>query len=136
VLASHPSILVDGAHNPHGAQALARSLSQFFSFDPLVCVLGVLQEKALTGIVEHLDAVVDRFVVTQSLSDRALSPEDVAEVVARIAGPDRVIIAQRVAEAIAGAVGLAGRDGGVIITGSITLVAEATDVVAKRSEET
>lgn len=135
VLATHPTILVDGAHNPHGAQALARSLSQFFSFDPLVCVLGVLREKDLTGIVEHLDAVVDSFVVTQSLSDRSFSPEDVAEVVSRIAGPDRVIVARSVAEAIAGAVDLAGPDGGVIITGSITLVAEAIDVVAPRSDE-
>jgi dihydrofolate synthase/folylpolyglutamate synthase len=130
VLATGPSILVDGAHNPHGAQALARSLTQFFSFDPLIAVLGVLQEKDVTGIVEHLDAVVDRFVITQSQSDRALAPHDVAEIVSRVAGPDRTILAESVDMAIAHAVELAGPDGGVIITGSITLVAEATDVVS------
>ena len=134
VLSHHPTILVDGAHNPHGAQALARSLTQFFSFDPLIAVLGVLQEKDVTGIVEHLDAVVDRFVITQSRSDRAFAPEDLAEVVSRIAGPDRIILAPQVDAAIEAAVGLAGSDGGVIVTGSITLVAEATDVVAQRSE--
>ena len=134
VLAHHPTILVDGAHNPHGAQALAGSLTQFFSFDPLIAVLGVLQEKDVTGIVEHLDAVVDRFVITQSRSDRAFAPEDLAEVVSRIAGPDRIILAPHVDAAIEAAVALAGGDGGVIVTGSITLVAEATDVVARRSE--
>jgi dihydrofolate synthase / folylpolyglutamate synthase len=136
VLDRHPTILVDGAHNPHGAQALARSLTQFFAFDPLIAVLGVLQEKDVTGIVEHLDAVVDRFVITQSRSDRAFAPEDLAEVVSRIAGPDRIILAPHVDAAIDAAVQLAGSDGGVIVTGSITLVAEATDVVAKRSEGT
>ena len=134
VLGHHPTILVDGAHNPHGAQALARSLTQFFAFDPLVAVLGVLQEKDVTGIVENLDAVVDRFVITQSRSDRAFSPEDLAELVSRIAGPERIILAPDVDAAIEAATQLAGADGGVIVTGSITLVAEATDVVARRSE--
>lgn len=134
VLAHHPTILVDGAHNPHGAQALARSLTQFFSFDPLIAVLGVLQEKDVTGIVEHLDAVVDRFVITQSRSDRAFDPEDLAEVVSRIAGPDRIILAPHVDAAIEAAVEMAGDSGGIIVTGSITLVAEASDVVATRNE--
>jgi dihydrofolate synthase / folylpolyglutamate synthase len=134
VLAHHPTILVDGAHNPHGAQALAQSLTQFFAFEPLIAVLGVLQEKDVTGIVEHLDAVVDRFVITQSRSDRAFAPEDLAELVSRIAGPDRIILAPHVDAAIEVAVQMAGSDGGVIVTGSITLVAEAIDVVASRNE--
>ncbi len=133
VLAHQPTILVDGAHNPHGAQALARSLTQFFAFDPLIAVLGVLQEKDVTGIVEHLDAVVDKFVITQSRSDRAFAPEDLAELVSRIAGPDRIILAPHVDAAIEAAVQLAGSSGGVVVTGSITLVAEATDVVAERN---
>jgi dihydrofolate synthase/folylpolyglutamate synthase len=134
VLGRHPTILVDGAHNPHGAQALARSVAQFFAFEPLIAVLGVLKEKDVTGIVEHLDAVVDRFVITQSRSDRAFAPEDLAEVVSRIAGPDRIILAPDVDAAIELALQMAGGEGGVLITGSITLVAEATDVVARRSE--
>ncbi len=135
VLAHQPTILVDGAHNPHGAAALSRSLAQFFTFDPLIAVLGVLQEKDVTGIVEHLDAIVDRFVVTQSRSDRAFAPEDLAELVARIASPERVVLAPAVADAIEAAIELAGPDGGVIVTGSITLVAEATDVVKSRDGE-
>ena len=134
VLDHHPAIIVDGAHNPHGAAALARGLTQYFSFDTLVCVLGVLREKDLTGIVEHLDAVVDRFVVTQSRSDRAFPPEDVAAVVSRIAGADRTILAPSVSEAIDAARALAGSDGGIIITGSITLVAEAMDAVTAKGE--
>ena len=129
VLGTRPTVIVDGAHNPHGASALARSLTQFFSFDPLIAVLGVLHEKDVTGIVEHLDHVVDRFVVTQSRSDRAFSASDLAELVARVAGPDRVVLAPGVAEAIAIARELAGSDGGVIVTGSITLVAEASDAM-------
>lgn len=134
VLAHRPTVIVDGAHNPHGAAALARGLTQYFSFDPLICVLGVLREKDLTGIVEHLDAVVDRFIVTQSTSDRAFPPEDVADVVSRIAGADRTLLAPTVSDAIDAARALAGSDGGIVITGSITLVAEAMDAVTGRGE--
>jgi dihydrofolate synthase/folylpolyglutamate synthase len=135
VISRQPTVLVDGAHNPHGAAALAGSLTQFFAFEPLICVLGVLREKDLTGIVEHLDAVVGRFVVTQSRSDRAFAPEDVAAVVSRIAGVDRTILAPNVSDALEAARALAGVDGGIVVTGSLTLVAEAMDTVSPSEGE-
>ncbi len=127
IIGSHPTILVDAAHNPHGAESLTRALMTSFSFDKVICVLGILQEKDVVGIVEALDPVVDHFVVTQSQSDRALSVADLADTVAEIAGPDRVDARPTSDEAMARALDLAGTEGGVVVTGSITLVAEVVE---------
>lgn len=127
VIGSHPTVIVDAAHNPHGAEALSGALMTSFAFDRLICVVGVLAEKDVTGIIEALDPVVDHFVVTQSQSDRALSVADLADVIEAIAGPDRVDARPDSAQAMARALDLAGVDGGVIVTGSITLVAEVLD---------
>lgn len=129
VIGHHPTILVDAAHNPHGAEALTRALMTSFSFDRLVCVIGVLAEKDVVGIVEALDPVVDHFVVTQSISDRAISVAELAEAIAHIAGPDRVDSRGSSDQALQRALDLAGAEGGVLVTGSITLIAEVTEAV-------
>jgi dihydrofolate synthase/folylpolyglutamate synthase len=125
-VSANPAVIVDAAHNPHGAEALTGAIMTSFSFDRLVCVIGILQEKDVVGIVEALDPVVDHFVVTQSQSDRAISVDDLADAVAAIAGPDRVDSRPNSEHALSRAEDLAGPEGGVLVTGSITLVAEVT----------
>ena len=68
--------------------------------------------------------MVDHFVVTQSQSDRAISVSDLADAVSAIAGPDRVDSRANVESALERAKEISGVDGGVIITGSITLIGE------------
>jgi dihydrofolate synthase/folylpolyglutamate synthase len=127
IISRNPTVIVDAAHNPHGAEALTRALMTSFSFDRLICVVGVLAGKDVVGIIEALDPVVNHFVVTQSQSDRAISVADLADAVSAIAGPDRVDSRAISDDALARALDLAGSDGGVIVTGSITLVAEVTE---------
>jgi len=127
VISANPTVILDAAHNPHGAEALTRALMTSFAFDRLVCVIGILQEKDVAGIVEALDPVVDTFVVTQSQSDRAIGVDDLADTIAAIAGPDRVDSRATSEEALAFAEDLAGAEGGVIVTGSVTLIAEVAE---------
>jgi len=124
VIDHQPTVIIDAAHNPHGAEALCRALMGSFAFPRLVCVVGILQEKDVIGIIEALDPVVDHFVVTQSQSDRAISVSDLADAVSAIAGPDRVDSRANVESALERAKEICGVDGGVIITGSITLIGE------------
>ena len=98
-----------------------------FAFDRLICVVGVLSDKDVVGIIEALDPVVDHFVVTQSQSDRAIDVSVLADVVEAIAGPDRVDARPHSEAALARAHELAGADGGILVTGPITLVAEVTE---------
>lgn len=127
VVSHQPTVIIDAAHNPHGAESLARALMQSFQFETLVVVLGVLRDKDARGIVEALDPLADMFVVTQSESDRAVPAEDLAEAVLPVAGPDRTSWRENVVEAIELAQRQAGPDGGVVVTGSVTLIAEALE---------
>ncbi len=134
VIAHQPSVIIDAAHNPAGAESLARALLQSFQFETLVVVLGVLSDKDAHGIVEALDPLADLVVVTQSQSDRAVRAEDLAVTVQAVAGPDRTSWRESVAEAMELARAQAGPEGGVVVTGSITLIAEARQWVEHREQ--
>ena len=131
-LASDPPVVVDAAHNPHGAAALARAITSTLPFTRAWCVIGVLGDKDALGIVEGLDASVEGFIVTQSASDRALAAEELAETVARVAGPDRVRVEENLSAAIDAARRSCEPGDAVIVTGSITLVG---DTIALAEEE-
>ena len=120
-----PSVLVDAAHNPHGAQALGRALMDSFAFDSITAIVGVLADKDDRGIIEALDPIVDRFIVTRSDSVRAVAADDLAETVTAVAGPDRVRIEPELAVALAEARDEAGPNDAILVTGSITLVGQA-----------
>ncbi|MBX9719296.1 MAG: dihydrofolate synthase, partial [Microbacteriaceae bacterium] len=120
-----PSVLVDAAHNPHGAEALGRALMDSFAFDSITAIVGVLADKDDRGIIEALDPIVDRFIVTRSNSARAVAADDLAETVTAVAGPDRVRIEPELAVALAEARDEAGPNDAILVTGSITLVGQA-----------
>jgi dihydrofolate synthase/folylpolyglutamate synthase len=129
VVRTSPLVVVDAAHNPHGAAALGDALEESFVVDPLVAVVGILADKDAEGILAALEPVASRVVVTASLSPRALDPETLGAVAAAVFGDERVDVVPHLPDAIDRAVALAEADpdarGGVVVTGSITLVAEA-----------
>ncbi|MDE0573445.1 Mur ligase family protein [Demequina sp. B12] len=137
VISAAPTVVVDAAHNPHGVQALAGSLHESFGFDSVVGVVAVLADKDWAGILDGLEPVVDRVVVTQTDSPRATPVEELASAAREVWGPDRVTVASTVAEALGVATAMAraaGPESGVLVAGSITLVAAARKVVAREHE--
>ncbi|HEY6796002.1 MAG TPA: folylpolyglutamate synthase/dihydrofolate synthase family protein, partial [Kineosporiaceae bacterium] len=136
VVRRSPLVLVDAAHNPAGALALAEGVRDAFTFTKLVGVVGVLSDKDHVGILEALEPILDEVVVTRSSSPRSTLPEDLLESASDVFGEHRVTIAQRLDEAIDVAVTLAEEDGrpgsGVLVTGSVTLVADARTLLGAR----
>jgi dihydrofolate synthase/folylpolyglutamate synthase len=122
-----PTVVLDGAHNPGGAQALAAALRGEFVFPRRVLVLGVLGDKDVEAICEQLVPAVDEVVVTEPPSSRAADPERVAKA-ARGAG-GTVQVAEDVAAAVALASELAGDAGAVVVTGSLYTVGAARDAL-------
>ena len=124
-----PLILVDAAHNPHGIDALVAALGEGFSFSSLVGIVGILNDKDADGILGGLEPVLDHVVITEVGSPRTLSAEDLARIARGIFGEDRVTIEAKLPNAIDAATGIAEREtdlgAGVIIVGSVLLVAEA-----------
>jgi dihydrofolate synthase/folylpolyglutamate synthase len=127
VVGVDPTVIVDAAHNPHGAAALAAALGTYFTFDEIVVVLGVLQDKDAAGIVAALAPVAARFNVTQSQSERAVPYDQLAELVVEHAGQDATYQFETFEHAVADARAWAAESDrrAVLVTGSITLVGEA-----------
>jgi dihydrofolate synthase/folylpolyglutamate synthase len=129
VVRTSPMILVDAAHNPHGIDALAGALAESFAFSRLVGVVGVLADKDAEGILAGLEGFLDYVVVTQSSSPRAIAAEELAELATAAFGEDRVSVAASLPDAIDAAVAIAEWDddmgAGVLVVGSVTLVADA-----------
>jgi dihydrofolate synthase/folylpolyglutamate synthase len=81
IVGVEPTVLVDAAHNPAGAEALARALGSYFTFDEVAVVLGVLADKDAAGIITALAPIATRFLVTESSSDRAVPAGELSELV-------------------------------------------------------
>ncbi|MDR6868404.1 dihydrofolate synthase/folylpolyglutamate synthase [Microbacterium resistens] len=78
-----PTVVVDAAHNPHGARALAQALKESFDFDEWGIVLGVLKDKDAVGIIAALAPSAAQVFVTVPGSDRAADAEGLADLVER-----------------------------------------------------
>jgi len=90
ILYRDPTVIVDAAHNPHGAHALAETLAKEFDFESIFGVVAILGDKDVLGVLKELEPVIDRLVVTQSTSDRALPVDVLYEKAIGIFGVDRV----------------------------------------------
>jgi dihydrofolate synthase/folylpolyglutamate synthase len=135
---SAPTILLDGAHNPHGMAATVAALEEEFTFRHLVAVLSVLGDKDVTGLLELLEPVVARLVVTQNSSPRALPAVELGRLAIEVFGEDRVTVASDMPDAIEEAVVQAEEDAsgelsgvGVLITGSVVTVADARKLLKR-----
>ena len=129
IVRTSPTVIVDGAHNPAGVEAMVGSLDEAFAFQRVVGVVGVMADKDPEGILSILEPVLDEIVVTAAGNTRAMAPDELGEVAVDVFGEDRVHVVERLDEAIDLAAGLAERDvergAAVLVTGSILLVAEA-----------
>ena len=135
---SAPTILLDGAHNPHGMAATVTALEEEFAFRHLVAVLAVLGDKDASGLLDLLEPVAARIVVTQNSSPRSMPVQELAQVASEIFGEDRVTITETMPDAIEEAVVLAESDTdgelsgvGVLVTGSIVTVADARKLLKR-----
>ena len=132
-----PTIILDAAHNPHGAKALAETLSNEFNFDEIIAVVGVFGDKDATGILQELEQIVDHVIVTQSSSTRAMSSGELEKIASTVFGHDRVFEVSNLEAAIDRAVADATRPLsedtiGIIMTGSVVTVGEARSYLRKK----
>jgi dihydrofolate synthase/folylpolyglutamate synthase len=133
VVGTEPTVIVDAAHNPHGAAALASALTSYFTFDEIVVVLGVLQDKDARGIIAALVPVATRVNITQSQSERAVGYSDLAEIALEMTADGATHRFDSFEHAVQDAREWASEAPrrGVVVTGSITLVGEAISLAQR-----
>lgn len=124
VVRRRPTVVLEGAHNPAGAEELARDVARWApERRRRWLVLGVLADKDVDGIVRCLVPQFPRVTVCQSRSPRALPVEELARRV-REHGTECACY-DSVERAVAETVARAGPEDVVVVTGSLTVVAEA-----------
>jgi len=125
VVGREPLVVLDGAHNPEGAQALAEAMRESFRWERLHLVVAMSANKDLAGIAGALAPLADDVVVTRNDSVRSAD----ASVVAAAFGGE-VERASSVADAIEIVRRAAGPDDVVLVTGSLYTVADAERALA------
>ncbi len=134
VVRRSPTVVVDAAHNPAGAQATAEAVQEAFAFSPLIGVLGVMGDKDVEGLLEVLEPIMASVVCSQNSTPRSMPAESLGELARGVFGPDRVVVRPRLDDAIDAAIGLAEEggmygealgSGGVLVTGSVITAGEA-----------
>lgn len=132
-----PTIILDAAHNPHGAKALADTLANEFNFDEIIAVVGLFADKDAAGILQELEPIVDNVIVTQSSSDRAMASSELEKIASKIFGTDRVFevtdLQSALDRALSDAVRPLSEDTiGVLVTGSVVTVGQARSYLRKK----
>jgi dihydrofolate synthase/folylpolyglutamate synthase len=128
-----PTVFIDAAHNPAGAVALAQALAGDFHFRFLVGVVAVMADKDAGEILWALEPVLNQVVVTQNGSPRAMDVAELALLAEERFGPERVVTAAALADAIEAATALVEEAGaadglsgtGIVITGSVVTAGAA-----------
>ena len=126
VVSRKPRIILDAAHNPHGAASLASALENSFGLPHTVAVMSVLNDKDAIGIFSALEPVLAEVVITKSTSVRAHDVEVLAITAREIFGDDRVSVAEdfRDALSLAEAKLPPTPNATIVVTGSISLIGD------------
>ena len=125
VVDRRPTILLDGAHNPAAATALADYLmhsDRSHPFHPVVLVLGMMRDKDHRDFVEPLRGLVDEVVLTQADLPRSATAQELRASLEGLLPHTHVV--PSLSDAMALARQLAMSDGLVCVTGSLMLVGE------------
>jgi dihydrofolate synthase / folylpolyglutamate synthase len=120
IVGEDPLVIFDGAHNGAGMAALADALPEVIGDRPLTVVLSILDDKDAHAMLDALLPQAENVVFTRTSNPRALSPGTLSHLAER---PDAVTVGVPKA-ALERAKELAGREGAVLATGSIYLIAD------------
>jgi dihydrofolate synthase/folylpolyglutamate synthase len=123
VVEESPLTILDGAHNPAGARAVAEAIPELAAGRPVTGVIGVLDDKDAAGMLRALLPRLHQVVFTRSANPRSLPPATLESLASKLGGPPAETVADP-RRALERARELAGPDGAVLAAGSIYLIAD------------
>ncbi|MEV4438890.1 folylpolyglutamate synthase/dihydrofolate synthase family protein [Streptomyces sp. NPDC049577] len=130
VVRRSPTVVLDAAHNPAGAQAAAEAITEAFGFSRLIGVVAASADKDVRGLLEAFEPVFAEVVVTRNSTQRSMDADELAALAVEVFGAERVQVEPRLDDALEAAITLAEEEGeyagaGVLVTGSVITVGEA-----------
>ena len=142
IIMRNPTVIIDAAHNPHGAQSLKRTIFEEFDFDSIIGVIAPMGDKDVDGILEELESVVNRVIVSKNSSHRAADLSELRASSQGIFGSERVTAIESLQEALVKAIEQAKLDNGVsdsntavLVAGSVVTAGEARGIIRRMKEK-
>ena len=142
VIMRNPTVIVDAAHNPHGAVSLKKTIRDEFDFESIIGVVAPMGDKDVDGILEELEDVMSQVIVSRNSSHRAAPIEELSSRAKSIFGHERVVAIESLPDAIATAIQQAKLENAVndlntavLIAGSVISAGEARAIVRKLKEK-
>ena len=137
VIHRDPTIILDAAHNPHGAKAIAETMQSEFTFDEVTGIVALMADKDALGILQALEPIMNLVIVTTNSSERSMKVADLSKLATEVFGADRVFAEDTLQAAIDRAVKdsvrpLSDESLAILITGSVVTVGEARTAVRKK----
>ena len=129
VVHEQPTVVLDAAHNPHGARALAGAMATAFRFRDIILVVGVLEDKDVEGILLELAGVASHVIVTVAPAERSAGLERMLDAARVVFTPRGVHVeaADGVEHALDLATSICGPRDAVLVTGSLTTIGAARE---------
>lgn len=121
VVSLKPLVILDGAHNCEGAQALKKYVEDFCP-SPLILLFAVMRDKEIARMADILFPLADKVILTQFPFFRAAEPEEILSAAKKF--QDRILLVPKVDQALETALHSAGPNGCVLVTGSIYFLGE------------
>jgi dihydrofolate synthase/folylpolyglutamate synthase len=132
ILSRDPLVVADGAHNPYSAQVLRQALEDWFPGQRWVLIFGASADKDVAGMLRVLLPICDYVIVTRSDHPRAAAPVELADVVASVGGGAEVSV--NVRKSLRRGLAMMDPGGGLLVTGSLHLVADAREEWARYND--
>jgi dihydrofolate synthase/folylpolyglutamate synthase len=123
VVAKDPTIILDGAHNPAAARALALSIRSSFNYRRLILVIGVMEDKQIGQLLRGIVPLSDYVIYTRPVYYRAVSPEILMAKAAFSGKPGKIV--PSLTKALEEARNMADPRDLILVCGSLFTVGEA-----------
>lgn len=138
IIQRNPTVLLDVAHNPHGAYALRKALMSEFDFQYLVMVVAMFKDKDMSGYFDNMQGAIDHIIVTNLGHERSAETQELSELARLHFGETPIESVEKLADAYARAVELIDEFAmseymgtGILISGSVYTVGAARSLLKR-----
>ena len=129
LLCKEPVILIDGAHNPNGMEALGTAIRQYLPNKKVVCIMGMLKDKDSNSSLEYLDGLIEAVITLEPDNPRKQTSEELAEKAIKFF--NKVYPMESFTGAIEKALEIAGDNGAVLVCGSLYLASQLRPLLVR-----
>jgi dihydrofolate synthase/folylpolyglutamate synthase len=133
VLGGEPTIVLDGAHNPAGAAAMAETALELFPGKRVLLVVGVLRDKALPLMIGHFDRVADAYIATEPDNGRRLSAAELGRELEKTGKPCETV--PKPLDAIRGALSRRNEFDIIVVSGSLYLLGAVREYLYEKTDQ-